>query len=90
MELSELVSFDNKLYAFDDRAGIIYEISKEFKAILRHIIMEGNGNIPKEMKIEWTTYKMMKNYFIWVQLEENIQLEENKCVQTFANILMCV
>ena len=57
MELSELVVFDGRMYAFDDRTGIIYEISKQFEAIPRHIAMEGNGDISKGMKIEWSTYK---------------------------------
>ena len=28
-----IVLFDNKMYTFDDRSGIIYEISAEFEAI---------------------------------------------------------
>jgi len=57
MEFSELVAFDDKLYSFDDRTGIIYEISREFDAIPRQIIMQGNGDTTKGAKIEWSTYK---------------------------------
>merc|ERR1712228_649149 len=57
MELSELVIFNERMYAFDDRTGIIYEISKEFEAIPRHIVMEGNGDNTKGFKVEWSTYK---------------------------------
>jgi len=57
MELSELVKFEDTLLAFDDRSGIIYEISREFEAIPRNIVMEGDSNIAKGLKIEWATYK---------------------------------
>ncbi|CEL95823.1 unnamed protein product [Vitrella brassicaformis CCMP3155] len=61
MELSELLQFDNVLYTFDDRTGIVYELDtkKEGKASVypRHIVTEGAGDTNKGMKIEWATQK---------------------------------
>lgn len=58
MELSELLFFDNKLYSFDDRSGVVYEIDIYNKlAIPTHILMEGNGHTEKGQKNEWATVK---------------------------------
>ena len=61
MELSALTWFRNKLYAFDDRTGIAFEI-RGSKAIPRYIMMEGDGNNDKGQKTEWATVKDDKMY----------------------------
>jgi len=43
MELSELVTFNDKLYSFDDRTGIIYSISDDDTVLPWIILMDGNG-----------------------------------------------
>ena len=65
MELSALTWFRNKLYAFDDRTGIAYEI-RGSKAIPRYIMMEGDGNNDKGQKTEWATVKDDKMYKMYV------------------------
>ncbi|KAB7494874.1 Soluble calcium-activated nucleotidase 1 [Armadillidium nasatum] len=58
MELSELVTFNGKLYALDDRTGIVYEIdSSRNKAIPWVILTDGNGRESKGFKGEWATVK---------------------------------
>ena len=61
MELSALVEFNGRLYTFDDRTGLVFEIRGE-KAIPRHILMEGDGNTSKGQKTEWATVKDGKMY----------------------------
>ena len=56
LELSELVHFDGKLIAVDDRTGICYEVSSDDPVPL-HILMDGDGNSPKAFKAEWATVK---------------------------------
>ncbi|KAJ8871506.1 hypothetical protein PR048_027828 [Dryococelus australis] len=46
MELSELVVFNGKLYAFDDRTGIIFEIDDE-KVIPWVMLTDGSGRMGK-------------------------------------------
>uniref|UniRef100_A0A6A7G2S2 Apyrase n=2 Tax=Hirondellea gigas TaxID=1518452 RepID=A0A6A7G2S2_9CRUS len=55
MELSELAIFQDRLWTFDDRSGIAYEISKDHQVIPRFILTEGDGNSPKGQKTEWAT-----------------------------------
>ncbi|ETO28214.1 hypothetical protein RFI_08916 [Reticulomyxa filosa] len=55
MELSELVWFNGQLLTFDDRTGAVSCISSRFEVIPQQIIMEGFGDHPKGMKIEWAT-----------------------------------
>lgn len=58
MELSELIFFNNKLYSFDDRSGVVNEIDIYNRiAIPTHILMEGNGHTEKGQKTEWATVK---------------------------------
>lgn len=58
MELSDLTFFNNNLYSFDDRTGIVYEIDIEKEqAIARHILVDGNGRSSKGFKCEWSTVK---------------------------------
>ncbi|KAG7173166.1 Soluble calcium-activated nucleotidase 1-like [Homarus americanus] len=58
MELSELVIFNGKLYAVDDRTGIIYEIDlHRNKAIPWVILTDGSGREMKGFKSEWATVK---------------------------------
>lgn len=61
MELSALVEYNGRLYTFDDRTGLVFEL-RGGKAIPRHIIMEGNGNTDKGQKTEWATVKDNKMY----------------------------
>ena len=61
MELSALTWFNHRLYAFDDRTGIAFEI-KGSTAIPRYIMMEGDGNNDKGQKTEWATVKDGKMY----------------------------
>lgn len=58
MELSDLTYFNNHLYSFDDRTGIVYEIDSErSQVIARHILVDGNGRNNKGFKCEWSTVK---------------------------------
>jgi len=43
MELSELVTFNEKLYTFDDRTGIVYSIGEDDTVLPWIILMDGNG-----------------------------------------------
>src|SRR5690554_4664060 len=54
---SFVVVVGSELYTMDDRTGIVFQITKDHKAIPRHIIMEGDGNSMKGQKIEWATVK---------------------------------
>eukprot|EP00002_Diphylleia_rotans_P018731 TRINITY_DN3626_c0_g1_i3.p1 TRINITY_DN3626_c0_g1~~TRINITY_DN3626_c0_g1_i3.p1 ORF type:complete len:348 (+),score=68.91 TRINITY_DN3626_c0_g1_i3:77-1120(+) len=56
LELSELVRFNGKLYTFDDRTGIMFEIVGD-KVVPRTILMDGNGETSKGFKCEWATVK---------------------------------
>ena len=60
MELSELAVFNGKLWTFDDRSGIAFELANKNgkpKAIPRHLLMEGDGETDKGQKTEWATVK---------------------------------
>eukprot|EP00916_Digyalum_oweni_P005861 GHVL01010155.1.p1 GENE.GHVL01010155.1~~GHVL01010155.1.p1 ORF type:complete len:383 (-),score=60.74 GHVL01010155.1:280-1428(-) len=58
MELSDLVYWDGRLLAPDDRTGIIFEIfPHENKVSPKYIISEGDGSSDKGMKIEWMLTK---------------------------------
>ncbi|KAK5640785.1 hypothetical protein RI129_009332 [Pyrocoelia pectoralis] len=56
MELSELVVFDGKLFSFDDRTGVVFEITND-EAIPWVLLMDGNGRATKGFKSEWATVK---------------------------------
>ncbi|VVC38495.1 Hypothetical protein CINCED_3A010807 [Cinara cedri] len=55
MELSELVTFNGKIYSFDDRTGIVYSIGKDDTVLPWIILMDGNGTDFKGFKSEWAT-----------------------------------
>eukprot|EP01105_Mastigella_eilhardi_P028999 TRINITY_DN999_c0_g1_i1.p2 TRINITY_DN999_c0_g1~~TRINITY_DN999_c0_g1_i1.p2 ORF type:complete len:413 (-),score=118.17 TRINITY_DN999_c0_g1_i1:2320-3501(-) len=58
MELSELAYFNNRLLAFDDRTGIVFEVDADAqKAYPTYIMMEGNGRTTKGQKSEWATVR---------------------------------
>ncbi|KAG5185700.1 apyrase family protein [Tribonema minus] len=61
MELSELVEYNGRLYTFDDRTGIVFEVIKEssgdYHVAPKHVLGEGDGSVDKGMKIEWATVK---------------------------------
>lgn len=43
MELSELITFNNTIYSFDDRTGIVYSIGEDDYILPWIILMDGNG-----------------------------------------------
>ncbi|CAK9029708.1 unnamed protein product [Durusdinium trenchii] len=58
MELSELVRFEGRLFAFCDITGVVFEIyPDEGFAIQRLILSDGNGRSIKPFKSEWATVK---------------------------------
>lgn len=63
MELSELVVFNGKLLSFDDRTGLVYDISVESNTAYPWVLlMDGNGRTSKGFKSEWATVKDQKLY----------------------------
>lgn len=56
MELSELVTFNGKLLTFDDRTGMVFELSNEKVSPLL-LLMDGDGKADKGFKSEWATVK---------------------------------
>lgn len=64
MELSELVTFDGKLLSFDDRTGLVYDLSDNStdKPVPWVILIDGNGHKTKGFKAEWGTVKDRKLY----------------------------
>lgn len=56
MELSELVTFNGKLLTFDDRTGIVYEITND-KVSPWVILTDGESISQKGFKSEWATVK---------------------------------
>lgn len=63
MELSELVTFNGKILSFDDRTGLVYDITNNVKPIPWIILLDGNGNNAKGFKSEWAT---VKDNFLYV------------------------
>ena len=59
MELSELVTFNGKLYSCDDRTGIIYQINTHKNLVVPWVILvDGDGkSTDKGFKCEWMTVK---------------------------------
>lgn len=58
MELSELVVFNGRLYAVDDRTGVIYEVDLQGGRTIPWVILtDGNGRERKGFKSEWATVK---------------------------------
>lgn len=62
MELSELTMYQDRLFTFDDRTGIVFEIlskdaGKDSYVVPRFVITEGDGDTDKGMKWEWATVK---------------------------------
>jgi soluble calcium-activated nucleotidase 1 len=64
--LSELVKFQDNLYTFDDRSGIMFQVMNPARSdaaeapflVPRNIFMEGSGDVnDKGLKIEWATVK---------------------------------
>lgn len=47
MELSELRVFNGKLYTFDDRTGIVYQIVDNQKLIPWVLLVDGDGQSMK-------------------------------------------
>lgn len=61
MELSELVTFNGRLLSFDDRTGLVYDITND-KPIPWIILLDGNGRNSKGFKAEWATVKDQQLY----------------------------
>ncbi|BFZ17677.1 hypothetical protein BsWGS_20716 [Bradybaena similaris] len=61
MELSELVTFNGKLYTVDDRTGIVYQIDQNM-VIPWVILSDGDGKANKGFKCEWATVKDQRLY----------------------------
>lgn len=57
MELSEIVTFNGKILTFDDRTGLVYDITNNNKPIPWIILLDGNGHNTKGFKSEWATVK---------------------------------
>ena len=47
MELSELVAFNGKLYTCDDRSGIVFEITPDWKILPFVVLNDGDGKQTK-------------------------------------------
>ncbi|KAK7870612.1 hypothetical protein R5R35_009111 [Gryllus longicercus] len=62
MELSELVTFNGKLLAVDDRTGVVYEIDNE-EAIPWIVLTDGDGRTRKGFKMEWAA---VRNRRLWL------------------------
>eukprot|EP00514_Thraustochytrium_sp_LLF1b_P007368 CAMPEP_0184528694 /NCGR_PEP_ID=MMETSP0198_2-20121128/11932_1 /TAXON_ID=1112570 /ORGANISM="Thraustochytrium sp., Strain LLF1b" /LENGTH=360 /DNA_ID=CAMNT_0026920565 /DNA_START=328 /DNA_END=1410 /DNA_ORIENTATION=- len=62
LELSELVTWQGKLWTFDDRSGVVFELDEAHQCIPRYILMEGDGANSKGQKTEWATEKDGKLY----------------------------
>lgn len=56
MELSELVTFNGRIYTFDDRTGIVFELVND-KVAPWVIITDGESISAKGFKSEWATVK---------------------------------
>lgn len=56
MELSELIVFNGKLYAVDDRTGVVFEI-KDKGTVAWVILPDGDGTEEKGFKAEWMVVK---------------------------------
>uniref|UniRef100_H2ZQ57 Soluble calcium-activated nucleotidase 1 n=1 Tax=Ciona savignyi TaxID=51511 RepID=H2ZQ57_CIOSA len=61
MEMSELVVFNAKVYAVDDRTGIVYEII-ENRVAPWVILSDGDGTKSKGLKGEWMAVKDQQLY----------------------------
>lgn len=62
MELSTLQYWrEGRLFSCDDRTGIVYEITTQEgakpQAVPRFILADGNGNVGRGMRCEWSTVK---------------------------------
>uniref|UniRef100_A0A8D0GWW2 Soluble calcium-activated nucleotidase 1 n=1 Tax=Sphenodon punctatus TaxID=8508 RepID=A0A8D0GWW2_SPHPU len=61
MELSELAVFNGKLYAVDDRTGVVYQIDGT-KVVPWVILSDGDGTVGKGFKAEWLAVKDERLY----------------------------
>jgi Apyrase len=57
MELSELVAFNGKLYTCDDRSGIVFEITRDWKVLPFVVLNDGDG---KQSKGDLKSVAVMK------------------------------
>lgn len=62
MELSELVTFNGRLYTFDDRTGIVFEMSNDTAVSPWVILTDGETISGKGFKSEWSTVKDQQLY----------------------------
>lgn len=61
MELSELVTFNGRIYTFDDRTGIVFELVND-KVAPWVILTDGETISEKGFKSEWATVKNNQLY----------------------------
>jgi len=58
MELSDLCYFNDHLYTFDDRTGVVFEVFEgEGEIVPVHVLSDGDGKKSKGFKAEWCTVK---------------------------------
>ena len=62
MELSELVTFNGKLYTFDDRTGIVFQVNNDDTVSPWIILTDGESISQKGFKSEWATIKNHQMY----------------------------
>jgi len=56
MELSDICNFNGKVYTFDDRTGLVYEIGESHFSPA-FVLADGDGTDGKGFKAEWCTVK---------------------------------
>lgn len=61
MELSELITFNGKLYAVDDRTGVVYQIQGG-RVVPWVVLPDGDGSVAKGFKAEWMAVKSKTLY----------------------------
>jgi soluble calcium-activated nucleotidase 1 len=57
LELSELIEFGNRLLAFDDRTGVVFDVRSGVEAVPVYVLQNGDGETEKGFKTEWATVK---------------------------------
>ncbi|XP_046574048.1 soluble calcium-activated nucleotidase 1-like [Haliotis rubra] len=62
MELSELVTFNQKLYSVDDRTGVVYDVTDRREVVPWVVLSDGNGKHNKGFKCEWAAVKNKRLY----------------------------
>uniref|UniRef100_F6K8J6 35.6 kDa salivary apyrase n=1 Tax=Phlebotomus sergenti TaxID=85759 RepID=F6K8J6_9DIPT len=61
-ELSEFLRFNCKLYSFDDKSGIVFQLKDNADLVPWVVLANGDGNQKDGFKAEWATAKDGKMY----------------------------